>query len=286
MIGVERLERVLHVVAATGCVINGNGGISANLIAPSGGGKTELMLNALPPGSRVLNDVTTLTLTRLMRESPIPRYLVIPDLNITISHKPAVAELTMAMLLALTGEGISELNPGLQNEVKQRMKGQRAGLRIPVLTGMTPELFFAKRGKWRGTGLLRRWLPIYYKYSKHTERRIQDSIQHGQDAFAYGHREQPRVARRRVEIPSAQQFAIRQLSEDVTDQLVWRTRDKRSDSIREIRSNEYPFSAHKILRALAQASAALHHRAEVTSEDVDALHDIAKFMRYDRPEEV
>lgn len=282
MIGVERLERVLHVVAATGAVINGNGGISANLIAPSGGGKTELMLNALPPGARVLNDVTSMTLTRLMREPKPPAYLVIPDLNITISHKPAVAELTMAMLLALTGEGISELHPGLQNEVKIRMKGKRAGLRIPVLTGMTPEMFFARRGKWRETGLLRRWLPIYYKYSKATERKIQDSIQAGQDAFAYGHHEQPRVRRRRVFIPDVHQQAIRFLSEDVTEQLVWASRDRR----REVRSNEYPFSAHKILRALAQASAVLHDRETVTDDDMKTITDISKFMRYDRPEEV
>ncbi len=263
------------------------GPLSVNLIAPSDGGKTQLMLQALPQNARVLNDVTVMVLMRLMREPKPPTYLVIPDLNIVIAHKPTVAELTMAMLLALMGEGISELNPGLDNAVKIQMgRAQKTGLRIALMTGMTPQMFFAKRGKWRATGLLRRLVPIYYTYTIRTQKRIQDSIQAGKDTLDYTHRPSRHLPKRHVNIPQRHEQLLRDLSEQVIEQLTWRAGDKREGRPFKIKAHEYPFSPHKVLRQLARSSAVLDKRDVVTDEDFARVEDIACFMRYDRPEEV
>jgi hypothetical protein len=288
VVGVERLQRALQVIGASLAVKNGMGSLSCNLIAPSGSGKSQLILSRLPYGARVENDVTYMTLMHLMKLPNPPKYLVIPDLNMVISHKPAVAELTMAMLLALTGEGVSELNPGLQNEVRVRMdKAKRTGLRIALITGITPQMFAGKRGKWRQTGLLRRLVPINYTYTKRTQRKIQDDIAAGVDGLSYGHAKPARMKPRDVEIPPGQiQVFIRELSEQVLEQLTWKAKDSAGHARGTVRAIEYPFDPHKTLRQVARSAAALQDRDIVTVDDLADVENIAAFMRYDRPEEL
>lgn len=284
MIGVERLQRALHVIGTSQYVENGAGALSCNLISPSGGGKTELILSRLPVGARVESDVTYMTLIHLMKEKKPPTYLVVPDLNMVISHKPAVAELTMAMLLALTGEGVAELNPGLQNEVKIRIaRTKRTGLRMGLITGITPQMFASKRGKWRSTGLLRRLIPLNYSYTKRTQAKIQTAIANetGVDQLHYGHAKMKPIKRRPVEIPPPIAEWIRALSEDVTHQLQWRGKDR---SV--VHAIDYPFDPHKALRQIARSAAALNDRAVVTDDDLADVENIAAFMRLDHPVEL
>lgn len=287
MIGVERISRALEIIAATQSVKDGVGGVSVNLIAPSDSGKSQLMLSNMPHGARVLNDVTTMTLNELMQEKKPPSYIVIPDLNIVISHKPAVAELTMSMLLALMGEGVSELHPGLQNSVRIKMtKARKSGLRISLMTGVTPEMFYSKRGKWRSTGLLRRLVPINYAYTRRTQEKIQASIASGKDALHYVHERAARVKPRQIEIPPRYQKQLQDLSEQVIDQLQWKAGDSREGRQRIVAATEYPFSAHKVLRQLARAAALVNDHDVVTADDFRECENVAAFMRYDRPCEV
>lgn len=287
MIGVERIERALEIVAATSSVKDGIGGVSVNLIAPSDSGKTQLMLSTMPPGARVLNDVTTMTLNELMQEKKPPSYIVIPDLNVVISHKPAVAELTMAMLLALMGEGVTELHPGLSNAVRVKMNRiSKTGLRISVMTGVTPEMFYSKRGKWRSTGLLRRLVPINYAYKRTTQERIQQSILNGRDSLNYKHERAKKIPPRLIEIPPRYQTALKELSEQVVDQLQWKAGDSREGQQKTVAAVQYPFSAHKVLRQLARAAALVNGHDVVTADDFRETESIAAFMRYDRPETI
>lgn len=285
MIGTERLQSALHVIGASQYVQNGMGALSCNLISPSGGGKTELILSRLPVGAQVENDVTYMTLIHLMKREKPPSYLVVPDLNMVISHKPAVAELTMAMLLALTGEGVTDLNPGLQNEVKIKMaRTKKTGLRMGLITGITPQMFASKRGKWRSTGLLRRLIPLNYAYTKMTQNRIQRSIASGTgatDELRYNHAPIAAVKRRAVEIPEPIAEQLRELSEQVTAQLQWRGKDRNV-----ISAIEYPFDPHKALRQLARSAAVLADRALVNQDDYERAADIAAFMRLDHPVEL
>jgi hypothetical protein len=287
MIGVERLQAALRIISATNSVANGMGALSVNLIAPSDSGKTQLMLSVLPPGARVMNDVTTHTLLRVMKEPKPPNYLVIPDLNIVVSHKPAVAELTMAMLLALMGEGVTELNPGLETAVKINMgRMKKTGLRIAVMTGMTPEMFYSRRGRWRGTGLLRRLVPINYTYKPSTQKQIQDAIQSGSDTLEYSHHKALTVRKRIVDIPEGLDQTIRLLSEDVIEQLAWKHAAKPGGTRVIVQAHHFPFTPHKVLRQMARASAVLNNRSIVAAADIDAVLNVSSFMRYDRPEAI
>jgi hypothetical protein len=286
MIGVSRLERALAVISASQSVKGGIGAISVNMIAPSDSGKTQLMLKAQPHGARVLNDVTMMTLNAIMREHKPPSYLVIPDFNVVISHKPTVAELTMAMLLALMGEGVTELNPGLSNEVKIRMTRAKAhGLRIGLITGMTPEMFNERRGKWRATGLLRRMVPLFYRYKRTTVNAIQSSIREGGDALAYLHERTRYVRPRGVIIPAPFDAQLEELSETVIDQLQWKAGERRSGQ-HLVKAVQYPFTPHKVLRQIASAAALLNGSGTVDAAALADTENVVTFMRYDRPEEI
>jgi hypothetical protein len=281
MLNVERLTTVLRTIAVSGLVKNG-AAISVTLIAPSDAGKSELIAKTSPPNARVINDFTTASMTALLSEPKPPTWIVVPDFNQVISHKPAVATLTMAFLLSLLAEGITEI-PGLEGRAKLQAKSfRKRGVRIALLTGMTPDMFNSRRGKWRSTGLLRRLIPIYYTYSATTIGTIQKAISQGGDALDYSLKKQTRLRSREIIIPSKIAGPIKDLSGHVTaNQLIW----KRDDGSQR-QGIDFPFSLHKVFRNYVKASALLHGRRTATRADLLALKDFSRFVRYDRPEEL
>jgi hypothetical protein len=286
VIGVERLQRALRIIAASANVQNGSGPVSCNLIAPSDAGKTELILSSQPSNARVVNDFTFATLIKILDTPKPPTFLIVPDLNVIISHRPTVAALAMALLLSLMAEGVTDI-PGIDEESKLKAKKlKQAGVKVALVTGMTPEMFQGKRGQWRKTGFLRRLVPIHYAYSAETEKAIQTSIEQGLDTLSYFHNSMPRVRQTAVDLPAAIRHELRELSEIVvTRQLTWGTHG-RDGQKREQQAHAYPFSAHKTLRQLCRASALLHGRKTATNADLKDVKDLVKFMRYDRPEEI
>jgi hypothetical protein len=283
MIGTTRLSKVLRTIVASEHVTKDGRGLSCALIAPSDAGKSQLLLAHLPPGARILDDFTTASLQSVLSEKDPPRWIVVPDLNQAVSHRANVATLTMAFLLSLMGEGVTEI-PGLDGQTKMISEQFRErGQTISLMTAITPDMFFKNSGKWRSTGLLRRLVPIYYAYREDTQSQIQESIERGSDAIAYPHvrldfnNKAPRVPG----IPAKLANQIRVHSEKVTiDQLKWQHRKH------EVRAVEYPFSAHKVLKTYARARAWINGHRVVTKKDIEEMRDFAEFMRYDRPESI
>lgn len=286
MIGVQRLQEALRVIAATASVTNGSGPVSANLIAPSDAGKTELILSSQPANARVINDFTFAALIKILDTPKPPTFLIVPDLNVVISHRPTVAALAMALLLSLMAEGVTDI-PGIDEESKLKAKRlKQRGVRVALITGMTPEMFQGKRGQWRKTGFLRRMIPLHYAYSLDTQQAIQSSIADGQDTLKYFHVNATRVKAGPVEIPTKVRADLKTLSENIVQrQLTWGRPDREGET-RGVQAHAYPFSAHKTLRQLVRAAALLKGRHTANQTDLKTVKDICKFMRYDRPEEV
>lgn len=285
MIAVERLTTVLRVIAVSDMVPNAHP-ISATLIAPSDAGKSALLTHTLPASARVINDFTTASMTTLLADQHPPKRIVVPDFNQVISHKPSVSALAMAFLLALLAEGITEI-PGVDEKAKLLAKNfKKRGLRIALLTGMTPEMFHSRRGKWRAIGLLRRLVPVYYTYSQDTAEEIQSSIQRGIDQLDYTFSHQKKLKSRPVSVNEKISQQVKSLSQFVVDnQLVWNRRSGDGRTFVE-KGHEFPFSLHKIFRSYVKAHALLNNRTNATRADFDALKDFSKFVRYDRPEEL
>jgi hypothetical protein len=283
MIGTARISKILRTIVASEHVTKDGRGLSCALIAPSDAGKSQLLLAHLPANARILDDFTTASLQSVLSEKDPPRWIVVPDFNQAISHRANVATLTMAFLLSLMGEGVTEI-PGLEGSTKMISEQFRErGQTISLMTAITPDMFFARAGKWRSTGLLRRLVPIYYAYREETQDEIQTSIERGSDAIAYPHCRLEFGARapRVPQIPGKIASQIRQHSEKVTlDQLKWQK------SGHDVKAVEYPFSAHKVLKTYARSRAWLNGHRVVTKKDVEEMRDFTEFMRYDRPESV
>jgi hypothetical protein len=283
MIGVERISRLLRVLAASDAVVPAEARLSAILIAPSDAGKSQLLLSHLPHGARVLDDFTTASLYHLFEErkgNVAPSWVVVPDLNALIAHKPSVANLTFANLLSLLGEGTTEiLGPdGSKVSVSDDGKPRKLG----ILTGITPDMMHGRRMKWRATGFLRRMIPIYYTYGTETQKTIQAHIRNGSKASTIGYErhEMSRVPKpRAVSINASEALEIEKLSEDVIRyQLRW------GSEARSVKAFDLPFSVHKSFRRFAQSHARLNGRLTVKAKDLEALQDFARFVRYDQPE--
>jgi hypothetical protein len=288
LLNVERLLTVLDVIAMSDRVKNGIGPLSAMLIAPSDAGKTQLLLSRMPPDARVLNDFTFGSLLTVLAEPNPPHWIVVPDFNAVISHKPAVASLAMALLLGLLAEGVTEI-PGIEGPAKLKLAELKTrGVRISMLTAITPQMFVSRRGKWRDTGLLRRLIPIYYSYRSSTISDIQRLIERGVDRLSYDkgaamhHAKQPC----NVMIPDTYAHRVMELSSImISTQLVVRSRTR--DGAEKLAPLQtYPFSLHKVLRTYIRAHALLHRRRTVTEADWIGLQDFTRFVRYDHPEEL
>ena len=282
MIGVERLARVLAITGASRNVIGGDP-ISVNLIGPSDGGKTALILSHLPAQSRVLNGFTSGSLLNTLNVKDPPTTIVCPDFNRVVSHKPYVTGLTISTLLSLMAEGVTEI-PGLEGPAKLIADQlNKRGVRISMLTGMTPDVFFASRGKWRSTGFLRRIVPIYYSYSGETISKVQKGIQAGSGGAAYDHVSLKDFTPKKIAVPASFAKDAKCLSESViAHQLTWKTGTKGRGQ--DIQAHDLPFSLHLIFRTYLKAAALVAGRSTVTQRDADALHDFARFVRYSQPE--
>lgn len=263
--------------------------MSPVFIGPSGTGKSELILKHLPPQARVINDFTFASLLDLLAQPPPPAWIVVPDFNAVLAHKPHVVQLAMGLMLALMGEGISEI-PGVNGAAKlaisRAMKARPRGISIGFISSMTPDIFFQKRGPWRKTGFLRRVVPVNYTYGAETSRLIQKSIEDGHDGLDYAHANLRKVTRAAVGLPRPFADKIARLSEHMTDrQLVWTAHDK-NGAKRITRAVEFPFTLHKVLRTYVRAAALLRGHDQVTAKDFDDLIDFSRFVRYDHPEEL
>lgn len=288
MLCVERLQRICRIIGATPYLKNGQP-ISVVFIGPSGTGKSQLILKHLPPQARVINDFTFASLLQVLDSKPTPAWIVVPDFNAVLAHKPHVVQLAMGLMLALMGEGVTEI-PGIDGRAKltisNALKKRGRGISIGFISSMTPDIFFQKRGPWRKTGFLRRVVPVNYTYGAETARLIQDSIENGADGLDYGHVALSKHPRRPIQIARSYATQIGRLSEHMIDrQLVWTAYDGKGTK-RITKAVEFPFTLHKILRVYARASALIHRRESVTENDFAALTDFARFVRYDHPQEL
>jgi hypothetical protein len=292
VIGVERLQKILRCVYISNC-LDGQRPLSVALIGPSDGGKSQLLLSTRPQWARVLNDFSFGPLISLLDEAYDKGKgvkhvtVVVPDFNAVLAHRPTVATLTAAALLSLLAEGLSEI-PGLDGESKLKIdKLKDIGITISLITGMTPAMFRAKRGKWRDTGLLRRIIPIYYHYTPSTISEIQLAIASGADKVSYESDYYSYPSRRvKVHLNGKHSASIQNIANLTLAQLQWSYVDPRSGANHQNKGQELPFSVHKVFRVYARAHALLHSREEVNDDDMQAVSDLSRFTRYDRPEEI
>jgi hypothetical protein len=291
MINVQRIETSLRIIYASAKLENERP-LSAVIIAPSDAGKSQLIMRARPAWGKVMNDFTYMTLIENLSElydsgkGPKHTTLIVPDFNAVIGHRASVSTLTSSVLLALLAEGLSEI-PGIDGQTKLRVQMLKdCGITASLITGVTPEMFASKRGKWRQTGLLRRLLPVNYTYRPQSVSLISRSIEKGKDRIDYSpdyYKYPSKTAT--VTIPDDIAKDINLISERSLGNLCWRHANKDGRYV-SVRAQELPFSLHKCFRVFCKSSAWMHGEKQVKPRDVEQLEDFSSFVRYDRPEEI
>jgi hypothetical protein len=176
LIGLQPLEELIRVIIATS-FLKDRKPISAILVADSGAGKSKTLLrfvNEDGPYSETIqrqDDMTSAGLFDTLandRDEKL-RFIVIPDFNAPLSHKPTVVQLTIASLLNATEDGFVKVADG-------RTEKKIVHRPIGILTAATTRMFMQHVNRFANIGLTRRIIPLHYGYSSQTIDKAQKAI--------------------------------------------------------------------------------------------------------------
>jgi len=255
-----RLEPIIEILRAA--IWTGKLGdekpVSVMLIAEQESAKTECLKYFRGTSTlKYVSDLTSRGMIPYKREIQDGklRHLVLLDLVRLLSHGKGVSERTIQTIASLMEEGESETS-----DAGGRESWGSDFPRIGVLMAITPRFFRAKRGKWRQTGFLTRFVPISFSYTDDTVKRIHDGIANGNSIPS------PRPEK----IPPLAYTSF--LPENIAKSLSMRAREIGKQM------HTYGFRYHKILRALAKANARMNERGTVTKEDLYKVLEWSSFF--------
>lgn len=269
LVGMADVTEIIETVIYT-AYVRAKGTCSVMLVSPSGGGKSQSMLQFRNfPSVYIHNDLTTMRMADILerdREGKI-RHFMLPDLNPTLSHKPAVVSLFLAALLSLQSEGMFDAGEGTRVHQVQHAP-------VGMITGCTPEMYTAYHRKLRILGLIRRNSPIFYTLGKNTVDKAQAekkvNIEHVGEPIKPPKGLKPD---RDVTIPREHAEILEVLSVLFTEHLsvgpVWHVLP---DGRRAVEPGKcevmLPLAPHDFLRLLAKGHALRGRREIVNSDDV------------------
>lgn len=280
--GLFFLEPVLEIVETmlyTSCVESEIPG-SMIMVAPSGVAKSMAIKRYLSESLHHTDSISSQGLYDIAARDHKQevRFLMIPDMNPTLSRKAATVQSTIANLLSFTADGTVRIDDGRsQKECKHSPVG--------LVTAATPDIYNAQAKKWFALGLRRRILPIFFQYSRDTTRKLQALVRNQQIHSTAPPAVKVKIGfKSRPEIPEGMTHKIEALSlsfamllgklcnYDETDaKKRWRVRDV------------VPISPQITLMTLARAHALRRNKqAKICEEDDYAF--ICKFLDFCDPE--
>jgi len=254
-----RLEPILEILKAaiwTGR-LSDEKPVSIMLVAVQESAKTEsLKYFRGTPTLRFISDLTSRGLISYKNDiqTGAVRHIVLLDLVRIIAHGRNIADRTLQTLASLMEEGESETaDAGGTTSWKDFPK-------IGVLMALTPAFFKSKRGKWRDTGFLTRFVPVSFFYSPEAVHEIHMAI-------AAGHQ----LPVPKGEIIPPLNFAVH------CEAKYAATLAHRAEELGII-MRSYGFRYQRIMRALAKAQARMQGRGAVNAEDVGKVLGWSEFF--------
>lgn len=254
-----RLEPILELLRAAiwSARLGDEKPVSVLLVAEQESAKTEMLKYFA--GTSTLAYISDLTSRGLRKhkdaiERGKIRHLVLLDLVRVIAHGRSVQERTFQTLAALMEEGESEtLDAGGSSEW--------VGFpRIGCLMALTPAFFRSKRGRWRETGFMTRFVPVSFKYTEETKHAIHMSIGAG------------------MQLPPSHPEKISEFSYGITIADKYsRVIVSRAEELGNMMQT-YGFRYQKSLRSLAKANALLNKRNSVNDADIGKVLGWSEFF--------
>lgn len=232
--------------------------VSIMLVAEQESAKTEALKYFRGTKTiRYISDLTSKGLNPYKKEimEHKVRHIVLLDLVRILSHGKGVSERTIQTIASLMEEGESETS-----DAGGRDTWGETFPKIGALMGITPAFFRSKRGRWRETGFLTRFVPVCFRYSDETVKLIHRSISNG------GSTPQPHG----LVIPEANVMVA--LKDEFASILSHKSRELGE------RMRTYGFRYHRILRALVKGQAAMQNRGTVQISDVNKVLEWSEFF--------
>jgi hypothetical protein len=171
MFHIEALEEVLETILYTGCVRD-EIPVSIIIVGPSGIGKSKMLARYQSSALRLTDSISSKGLYDIAvsdSEKKELRFLLMPDLNPTLSRKPTTVEAAVASLLSFTSDGTVRIDDGRE---RKECKHEPIG----IVTAATPEMYNKQAKKWFALGLRRRIIPLYFNYSLSTLGKLQTLV--------------------------------------------------------------------------------------------------------------
>lgn len=251
--------------------------VSLIVVGPSGSAKSALIKQYKSPRFHSTDSFTSQGLFEIIQKDPKNEiaFILVPDINPSLSRKPTVVQSAVANLLTLTFDGSMRIDDGRQVKESKHVP-------IGFISAVTPEIYAGQAKRWMWLGLRRRIIPLFFGYSNSTIAKLQDRTASGEIQSAAVKPRKIKLPRRQISptIPRSEAQAIMVESEKFAQLL-----GKFSINDR----NKKVWASHKIvpvspqltLRSLAQAHAYRAHKIKVGSADIDFIR---RFINYADPE--
>jgi len=250
--------------------------ISAVLVADSGTGKSKVIKMLSGEGLHHTNSFSSQGLFQLMQIDPENkiRYILLEDLNPTLSRQQKTVTATVANLLTLTMDGTCRVDDGRSEKILKHLP-------IGLISGVTPEIYKTQTKKWFSLGLTRRIIPIFYEYTRETERTLLDNVAAGKinlSDFAPYPFEHKGMHNPHIDISEAK--ILEGLAAQFSINLGMSRGKDTNGNVKMYVRKIVPISPTVILRTIAQANAIKHKRGKVGEEDITF---VSRFLDFTNP---
>jgi hypothetical protein len=164
LIGMHVVEEIIKSVLFTAFVEHAIP-LSILIVAGSGAGKSKTINQFKGDGIHIQNDLTTFDLIGLFTKDKDDQihHIIVPDLNLPLSHKSSVSKLMIATLLGSTSERIK-----MFTTVKGGERVEHAHRAIGLISAITPTVFDKNVRKFSELGFVRRMPPIFFQPGEKT----------------------------------------------------------------------------------------------------------------------
>lgn len=257
------LSEIVRSTLLTGHLIE-HDPVSLLFIAAPESGKTSIVLANKCPSAIPITDITGRGLQKICSVRPEIRHIIVNDLIAVASHKPSVSQYTLAMLNAMTEEGLQTIVTPETIEKFEHASGRRG-----IITSITLEVLKDGRKWWNKIGMTSRMLPICFKLSSPAVIEIKSQVD--------GDSKQG-IVECILPVPKKLHPIFFPKERGVECRFIADERARHLGEIGIRRLKQY--------RAMARGHALLAHRANVTKEDIDFLANMDAFVSFSSPREV
>lgn len=277
---IEPIQEVIETVIYTGCLRDENP-VSIIIVGPSGVAKSMMLARYQSDALRHTDSISSQGLFDISVHDPKQqiRFLLMPDMNPTLSRKPATVQSTIANLLSFTSDGTVRIDDGRGNK---ECKHSPVGL----ITAATDDIYSRQAKKWFALGLRRRIIPIFFKYTQETTRNLQKLVR--EDKI---HSTAPAPIKVKLE-QKARPVISKQIQENIEmlslrfsmllGKLYMHDKEVKKWYVREV----VPIAPQITLANMARAHALRVKRATVTDDDLQFLYRFMDFCDPEHPKEI